>query len=351
MIGTSRIVEDQEYRILRESAASYAAKELAPRAELFDYNPSDPSLREAMSRAGDLGMLAALIPEEYGGGGLDGYAFCVVLEEIAVADAGVAAAMLSHNAALYPAALGEQKGSIAGAEPDAFPACLAYPGDIQLSGGRIKGRVPFAFNAYEGRLITMFPSSGAGTQAFVVCGDSEEVDITPDTYPLGLRAARPGSIHLNGAEPSDIISGGNMLEEVEKMLFMGLSSIAIGIIRNSFKKAYEYARERYQAGKLIIEHQQMRLFLAEMLTAVEQGRAALKRACESEDMAPAMSTWLLATEKACKSAIDGVQIHGGYGYMRDYGMERLMRDAKYCQMYPSTSQETLLRLMEMSEKG
>jgi alkylation response protein AidB-like acyl-CoA dehydrogenase len=349
MIRLPEFSEDQEYRILRETASAYAAKELAPRAEQLDLEPAAWRVKEAISKAGDLGMLAALIPEDHGGGGLDDYAFCVALEEMAVEEAGVAAAVLAHNAALLPAALGEFEGLITGVGPDAYPACLAFPGEISLSGEKVNGRVPYALNAQECPLITLLPSDEGGTQAVTVRGDAGGVEITAEPYPMGLRAARAGSIRFEGAEPSNVISGGNMLEAVERVLFLGLAAIATGISRNALQKAYAYARERYQAGKMIIEHQQMRIFLAEMLTAVEQGKALVQKACEDEGLAPAMVAWLRAAESACKSAMDGVQIHGGYGYMRDYGMERLMRDAKYCQMYPMTSQEALLRLIEISE--
>ncbi|MEW6552694.1 MAG: acyl-CoA dehydrogenase family protein [Actinomycetota bacterium] len=351
MIKLPEFSEDQEYRILRETAAAYAAKELGPQAEQLDLDPARWRIKEAIAKAEDLGMLAALIPEDYGGGGLDDYAFCVALEEIAVEEAGIAAVLLAHNAALLPAAMGEFKALITGVGPDAFPVCLAFPGEVSFADGKVKGRVPFALNAQECSLITLLPGGGGGTQALTVRGDAAGVEINAEPYQMGLRAARAGSIRLEDAEASNVISGGDMAGEVQRVLMLGLASIATGISRNALQKAYAYARERYQGGKMIIEHQQMRIFLAEMLAAVEQGRALVKKACEDGGLAPAMVAWLRATERACKSATDGVQVHGGYGYMRDYGMERLMRDAKYCQMYPMTSQEALLRLLEISETG
>jgi alkylation response protein AidB-like acyl-CoA dehydrogenase len=351
MIRFTQITEDQEYKILRDTASAYALKELSTQAEQLDLDPTSGRVKEALSKAGEIGMLAALIPDRFGGGGLDDYAFCVALEEIAAEEAGVAAALLIHNAALFPATLGEFEGLITGVEADAHPACLAFPGEVTLSGGKVSGNVPFAINAQECSLITVLPSDGGGTQAATIRGDAQGVEITAEPYQMGLKAARAGSISFNAVEPSNIVSGGNMMESVERVLFLGLAAIAVGISRKSLEKAYAYAQERYQAGKIIIEHQQMRIFLAEMIMAVEQGRALVKRACEDEGLAPAMVAWLRNTEKACKSAIDGVQVHGGYGYMRDYGMERLMRDAKYCQMYPLTSQEALLRLLELSESG
>jgi alkylation response protein AidB-like acyl-CoA dehydrogenase len=351
MIRLPDFHEDQEYRILRETVSAYAEKELAPQAEQLDLGPAQWRVKEAIAKAEGTGMLAALIPDEYGGGGLDDYAFCVALEEIAVEEAGVAAALLAHNAALLPAAMGEFEALITGVGHDAYPACLAFPGDVCFSEGKVEGRVPFAFNAQECSLITLLPAGGGGTQALTLRGDAQGVEIKPEPYQMGLRAARAGSIRLDGAEPSNVISGGDVAGSVERVLFLGLAAIATGISRNALRRSYAYARERYQAGKMIIEHQQMRIFLAEMLAAVEQGRALVKKACEDGGLAPAMVAWLRSTERACQSATDGVQIHGGYGYMRDYGMERLMRDAKYCQMYPITAQEGLLRLLEISETG
>lgn len=351
MIRLPEFHEDQEYRILRETAAAFAQKELSQQAEQLDLEPTRGRVREVIAKAGDIGMLAALIPEECGGGGLDEYAFCVALEEIAVEEAGVAASLLAHNTALLPSAMGEPEALITGVSPDDYPACLAFPGDVSFSGGRVQGRVPFAFNVQECSFITLIPAGAGGTQALTVRGDTRGVETTPEAYQMGLRAARAGSVRLDGAEPSNIISGGDMAGAVERVMLLGLASIANGISRSALHKAYAYASERYQAGKMIVEHQQMRIFLAEMLAAVEQGRTLVKRACEDGGIAPAVVAWLRCTESACKSAIDGVQIHGGYGYMRDYGMERLMRDAKYCQMYPTTSQEALLRLLEASEEG
>lgn len=123
MIRLPDFSEDQEYRILRETASSYASKELAPQAEQLDLDPTHWRVREAIAKAGDIGMLAALIPDEHGGGGLDDYAFCVALEEIAVEEAGIAAALLAHNAALLPSVLGEPESLITGVDADAYPAC------------------------------------------------------------------------------------------------------------------------------------------------------------------------------------------------------------------------------------
>lgn len=349
MIRVPDFDQEEEYRILRETAASYAVKELAPRAEQMDLDPASGTARDALARTGEMGLLAALVPEEYGGGGLDAYALCVALEEMAVEEAGVAASLLVHNAALLPSAVGKFEGLITGMGAESFPACLAFPGKVSLTGGKAEGRVPFAFNAPGCPFMTLIPAGGPGNEALTLRGNADGVGITEDPGQMGLRAARAGSIVLSGVEPANVISGGNMRDAVERLLYLGLASMATGIARKALDKAHAYACERYQAGKMIVEHQGIRLLLAEMVTAVEEGRSMVKRASQSEDLAPAMSAWLKVTRSAHQAALDGVQVHGGYGYMRDYGMERLMRDVKYCQIYPTTPQEALLRLLELAE--
>ncbi len=350
MLSVPHPQENEEYRILRNNATSYAAKVLAPRAEGLDFDPEGEDLRELVSRAGELGLLAGLLPESQGGGGLDDYAFCLVLEEIAAKEAGVAISLLVHNVALLPASLGEREIPEAWLKPSFFPACLGYPCDTRISGGKLDGRAPFAFNAVNSHIITLPIQDRGETRAAMVQHGAEGLEIKADPYQMGLRASRAGSILLRGVIPDQIISADNLLDRLERIIFLGLASIALGITRNSLEKSYAYARERYQGGKIIVHHQQMRLFLAEMVISIEQSRAAITRACFIPELLPAAAAWLIATSKAVQSATDGVQIHGGYGYMRDYGMERLMRDAKYCQMYPLTSQEVMLKILEQVEE-
>jgi acyl-CoA dehydrogenase len=345
MTKIESVMEDQEYQLLRETVAAFAAKELAPHAEELDLDRDPALLTDLASRASGMGLLAALVPEQKGGGGLDEYAFCAALEEIAVQEAGFAASLLVHNAAIYPVSFSAVELDIR----DSYPACLAYPGKVSISNGNLQGRAPFAYNAQGCPLMTVLPADEGGALAALL-EPSQGLEIKMDPYPMGLRAARPGSIDFTSAPASRIISEPDLTGSVSRILFLGIAAIAIGIIRNSLSKAYDYARQRYQAGKMIIEHQQLRIFLAEMIAAVEQARSAVKNACETREIGAAVAAWLLATDRAVKAATDGVQIHGGYGYMRDYGMERLMRDSKYCQMYPMTSQAALLRLLELYEK-
>ncbi len=134
-------------------------------------------------------------------------------------------------------------------------------------------------------------------------------------------------------------------------LDLGFAAVATGIARKSLQATHAYASERYQGGAVIINHQQMRLFLADMASGIEMARAMLRAACLNGNLAQAISCRMEATDRALRSATDGLQIHGGYGYTEDYGMERLVRDATYCQIYPRTNEESRLKLLSLMENG
>ena len=171
--------------------------------------------------------------------------------------------------------------------------------------------------------------------------------------PMGLRASRPASVTVDFSTSSRAGSLGEAgTGELECRMLAGLSSIALGIARHAFGKARAYAAERWQACDYIINHQQMSMMLGGMLAAIETGEAALGQVAMHLDGGAASlranrALKILACGSAMQAALDGVQIHGGYGYMRDYGMELLMRDAKTCQVYPRSPQEDTLSLLEL----
>lgn len=353
MIGVSWAKESKQYAVLRSNALNFAASELAPVADDLENTVDSPLLWKAVEKAGEMGMLASLLPEQLGGEGVDLYSLCVALEESAVECAGFAAVLLFHNAALVPMIYTDRKDLV-----EEFtrgrPLCtVATAGEAALEGGKLGGKATFVFNVLEGTATLLFPASGEGRKAAYVRAGAAGVEVRVDPYPLGWRVSNFATLEMSGADPIYVLekTEKGVLEATERTLYLGLAAIANGIVRKAFQKAYDYARQRYQAGKLIIEHQAMRLMLARMLCGMEEGRALIRRACGSEELGPAIIAWRRAGANACQAAMDGVQIHGGYGYMRDYGMERLMRDAKYCQMFPRPEEEQLLRLLDMVESG
>jgi butyryl-CoA dehydrogenase len=344
-------VETEEYSILRATTADYAVRSLEPLAEQLD-NAWEPPVRESMSRASELGVLSALAPEDAGGGGLDDYAFCIALEEMAVESAGAAAALLIHNAAMLPAIQAGGGSELKRLLEAAFPLSLAFSQSLSISGGNVSGHVPWAFNAPAASMFTLLVQEGEGVAAAIVEAGADGLTVQPHPYQLGLRAARSASLDLNGVTPVAVIRGdGGMRGACERILHLGFAAVATGIARKSFQAAHAYASERYQGGAIIINHQQMRLFLADIFSGIEMARAMLRAACLNGDLARAISCRIEATDRALRSANDGLQIHGGYGYTEDYGMERLVRDATYCQIYPRTNEESRLELLGLMEDG
>ena len=342
------IKETEERRILRDTAADYAAKVLAPEAERLD-EAWDPPVLDSMNKAADLGVLQALASEEAGGGGFDDYAFCVALEEMAVGSAGAAAAVLIHNAAMTPAiqAGGELK-SLLKAK---FPLSLACSGTLSISGGSVSGHVPWAFNAPVASMFTLIVPEGEGVTAALVEAGAEGLSVKPHPYQMGLRAARVASLEFSGVSPKAVVRGDeSMFSECERLLHLGFAAISVGISRNGFAAAHAYARERYQGGDMIINHQALRIMMADMVSGIEMSRAMIASACEQGDLASAIACRIEATDRALRSATDAVQVHGGIGYMEDYGMERLMRDATYCQIYPRSNEESRLELLDLMEQ-
>jgi alkylation response protein AidB-like acyl-CoA dehydrogenase len=257
--------------------------------------------------------------------------------------------MLSHNLALWALEKAGRREVIRTLGHGEGSAALAWP-FRELDGG---GQSAFVPGGSTAKLIVFVSSSG---ELFSVPPEDESVSLREIAYPMGLCAARPATLdvkNLSELEASGLLNAG-LSDELEGVLLLGVAALSLGLARQAYDKAHAYASERYQAGDIIINHQQIRLMLAEMLVGLEAGEAALKQAAESSGtgglrVSACRAAKVFAADRAMAAALDGVQIHGGYGYMRDYGMERLMRDAKYCQHFPRPPQEEILSLLEEME--
>jgi alkylation response protein AidB-like acyl-CoA dehydrogenase len=346
---TRELLLDDERRMLLESVAAFRTDVLEETAREMDESPASGKVEEAWRKAGSLGLASSLVSEEGGGQGMDAFSFCLVLCEVARASAGFAAMMLSHNLALWAlekAGRGEAIKKLGHGEGS---AALARPFS-ELDGG---GQSAFVPGGSTARLIVFVSSSG---ELFSVPPEDASVSMMEISYPMGLRAARPATLgvkNLSDLEASGRLSA-ELSDELEGSLLLGVAALSLGLARQAYDKAHAYASERYQAGDLIINHQQIRLMLAETLVGLEASEAALKQAAESSGtggprVSACRAAKVFAADRAVAATLDGVQIHGGYGYMRDYGMERLMRDAKYCQAYPRPPQEETLSLLEEME--
>jgi alkylation response protein AidB-like acyl-CoA dehydrogenase len=346
---TRELLLDDERRMLLESVAAFRTDVLEATARETDESPASGKVEEAWKKAGSLGLTSAIVSEQAGGQGMDAYSFCLVLSEMARASAGFATLLLSHNLALWALEKADRVDLIEPLTQGDVWAALAWP----FREGDGGGKSPFVPGGSVAKLVVFVSSDG---QSFCVSQEDAHISVEEIDYPLGLRAARPA--HARADNLSELEACGQIGSEYSKglecRLLLGVAAISLGLARQAYDKSHAYAAERYQAGDLIINHQQIRLMLAEMLVGLEAGEAALKQAAESSGtggprVSACRAAKVFAVDRAMAATLDGVQIHGGYGYMRDYGMERLMRDAKYCQSFPRSSQEEILSMLEEME--
>lgn len=344
MNATRDMLLDDERRMLLESVTAFRRENLDDSAREMDETPGSTLVDDAWSRAAAAGLTAALLKDESCGGQcMDAYSFCLALTEVARAQAGFAAMLLSHNLGLMGLEkAGAWSGDMSGLVDGGTRAALAWPFDAREEGGEAPF-VPGGTGA--GALVFLAPG---GEDVFSVAPGDAGVTVAEIERPMGLRASRPArfSYRGEGAAPVGRL-GVEGARELEGILLLGIASIAVGIVRQSYERSYDYAKERWQGADLIINHQQMRLMLADMLAGIEAGDAMVRHAStvDPPGLPGCRAARIVACDAAVSAATDGVQIHGGYGYMRDYGMERLMRDAKYCQAYPWAKQSELLELL------
>jgi alkylation response protein AidB-like acyl-CoA dehydrogenase len=367
-----------ERRAAVEVASSFALRELTTRSFALDA-ADEEALDACWALASEIGLHRALLPETLGGAELELDAFLACLEEVAFGDAGVALLILLCNAAfeLLPAEL------MAGIPPRARWALVLpqgrpsgealqlSPGDEHRAGGaRLRGRLRGALGAFgaDGFVIALAgaePVALAGAEPVALAASADGLEIVRDDAQMGMRAARAAELnfaqapvrrllagagadgdgHRDGAVDSDGAGAGwaGAVEQTRALVHLGTAAIARGVARRAHAIAFAYAHDRRQGGAPIIEHGLIVDMLGGM--AARLGRAPSAgslsggspngRAARSP--AEALAIKIAASEAALESAIDSVQVFGGAGYVREAGAEKLMRDAKYCALFPTAN--------------
>jgi hypothetical protein len=364
----------EEQRGIQQLARDFAREELAPHTDAWDRDAFFD--RGAIARLGELGFLGMLIPEELGGLGLDTCTYLVALEEIAAVDASVAVAMSVHNSLptqmllrwgtdeqkeryLRPMARGEWLGAFALSEPDAgsdaasMTAQAVRDGDCWVLNGT-KAWVSSGSHAEVILAMARTDKSGdrrgaRGISAFIITPDMPGFKVGKKEDKMGLRASptvqlvfdnlRVPAANLLGAEGSGFIYAMQSLDNGR----LGISAQSIGIARAALEVSTAYAAERRQFGKPIKEFQAIQFKLADMATRITAARALLYAAASAKDRGEPITQFssmskLLASETAMWVTTQAIQILGGYGYVRDYPVERLFRDAKVTEIYEGTSE-------------
>jgi len=361
--------EDQ--RMIRDMARDFARREIAPHAQAWEKAGwIDDAL---VAQMGELGLLGMVVPEEWGGSYIDYVAYALAVEEISAGDGATGALMSIHNSVgcgpvlnygsqaqkdewLAELASGRAIGCFALTEPQAGSEAhnLRTRAELVDSQWVLNGSKQFCSNAKRAKLAIVFavtdPDLGKkGLSAFLVPTDTPGFAVERSEHKMGIRASDTCAVSLSDCR----IPQANLLGERGKGLAIALSNLeggrigigaqALGIARAAFEAVLLYARERVQFGKPIAEHQSIANMLADMQTQLNAARLLILHAARLKSaglpcLSEASQAKLFASEMAEKVCSQAVQIHGGYGYLEDYPVERYYRDARITQIYEGSSE-------------
>ena len=362
----------EEERILRQTIREFAAAEILPVADGLEKRGEFPA--GIISKLAGLGILGMAIPEEHGGAGFGAVSSSIVLEELAAACASTAVTISVHNTAsagpiskfgsreqkaryLPAMASGECIGGFALTEPGAGSDAGALKATAERKGDRyiLNGTKSWITNAKIGGIFVLFaltdPSQGSrGISAFIVEPSFPGFSFGKAEDKLGLRASTTGEIVLDGCE----VPVENLLGEPGKGLRIalatldqgrvGIASQAIGIARAAFEAATSHAKSRVAFGKPLARLQAIQNKIADMAVAIDAARLLTHRAAwlmdsgSREFTREASEAKLYATEMGNRVCYEALQVFGGYGYSKEYPVERYFRDVRVTTLYEGTSE-------------
>jgi butyryl-CoA dehydrogenase len=360
-----------EQRMIQEMARNFAQKEVLPKAAELDESGRYPG--ELVKQMAELGLLGVAVPEEYGGAGMDNVCYAIAMEEIARACASTAVIMSVNNSLvcdpllkfgteeqkkkyLVPLASGRKLGCFGLTEPGAGSDAGSQKTTAVRNGDHyvLNGTKNFITNAPEADICILFAMTDKekkhkGITTFILDMRLQGVTIGKHEKKMGIKASPTASIIL---EDVRIPAGDRLGNEGDGFKIamgtldggrIGIASQAIGIARASLEDALAYAKERKQFGQSIAEFQAIQWMLADMATEIDAARLLAYRAAWLKDRKARHSkesamAKLYASETAMRAGVKGIQIHGGYGYIKEYPAERHFRDAKITEIYEGTSE-------------
>ena len=358
-----------ELEMIRESVRAYAREQLAPHAAQWDRDGTFP--REALAGLASMGLMGVCVPEEWGGAGLGYLALALAIEEVAAGDGGTSTTISVCNLVaniisgygdeaqkkrfLRPVASGETIGAFCLTEPHVGSDASAIRTSARHDGTSwvLNGVKQFITSGKTAGLAVVFAvidreAGKKGMGAFVVPTDAPGYKVARLEHKLGQRTSDTAQIVLEDCRiPADSLLGREgegyriALANLEGGR-IGIAAQAVGMARAAFEAAREYARQREAFGKPIIEHQAVNFRLADMATKIEVARQMVWHAAALRDagrpcLKEASMAKLFASEMAEQVCSDAIQIHGGYGYLNDFPVERIYRDVRVCQIYEGAS--------------
>ena len=359
-----------EQQDLRELAHNFAMKEIRPVA--WDYDRESTWPQEIVEKAWEVGLMNTHLPEEYGGAALDYLTGCLIEEEMGWGCSGIGTSLMCNGLAMTPVILGgsdEIKKHYLGMlaeEPKLASFCLTEPdAGSDVSAMRttavkkddkyvLNGTKCFITNGSHASWYSVYAKTDKdaghkGISAFVVPRDADGVTVDKKEDKLGQRASNTATISFNDVE----VPEENLLGEENrgfKLAMMtldrtrpGVSASAVGIARAAMEFAVDYSKERVQFGVPIAMHQAIQFMIADMATKIEAARLLVWQSGSLLDQGKrntlaSSHAKRFAADTAMEVAVDAVQVYGGYGFIKEYPVEKLMRDAKIMQLYEGTSQ-------------
>jgi len=360
-----------EQELIQKTAREFAANEIAPYAAEWDREARFPG--EVVKKLAELGFLGMNVPEELGGAGLDTLSYTLAVEEISRGDASVGVIMSVNNSLvcwpidtygtpaqkerwLVPLAKGEHLGAYCLSEPQAGTDAAAQKTIAKKTdkGWVLTGTKNFITNGKSADTLVVMAMTDIslghkGISAFIIDADAPGVSVTHTEHKMGIRASDTAQIALDDVEVGDDALLGDVGKGFRIAMStldggrIGIAAQALGIAQSALDHSVAYSKEREQFGRPIGKFQAIQFKLADMAMRLEAARLLTYKAAWTKDQMPghavesAMAKYMASTA-AVFCAEEAVQIFGGNGYSREYPVEKLMRDAKICDIYEGTNE-------------
>ncbi|MGH2437357.1 MAG: acyl-CoA dehydrogenase [bacterium] len=360
----------EEHRMVQSMVREFASKEILPVAAELDHTETFP--QEIIKKAAALGLMGMVVPERYGGAGMDAIAYVVAHEELARASAGVQTIITVSNSLVADPILrygtqaqrerylpglcdGTRLGCYCLTEPSSGSDAMSLSTTARRDGDEwvLRGTKAFVSSGVEADTCIVYARTGQegarGISAFIVEKSFPGIAVGKIEKKLGIKCSSTSEIVLDDCRvPADNVlgdlgAGGKIALSALDGGRLGIAAQAIGIARAALEDSIAYASERQQFGRPIAEFQAIQWMLADMATRIEASRLLAYRAAYLRQQGQrytkeASMAKLFASETAMWASHKAVQIHGGYGYIQDYAVERYFRDAKITEIYEGTSE-------------
>ena len=366
MGGPVNFSPSPEQREIRDRAAAFADREVAPHASDLDREDRVPF--ETLEKMAEAGFMGLCVPGEYGGAGEDFLSYCLLLEELSHADAGVGATLAVHTSAgtvpivmfgteeqkarwVPPLARGERIGCFALTEPETGSDASAIGARAErVEGGyRVFGHKQWVTNGRVAGTAILFARVSEGVTAFLIPTDAEGISFGAHAQKMGVISATTDDVILDDVfvpEEDRLGEEGKGLRVALATLDtgrIGIAAQAVGIAEAAFRYATHYAAQRTTFGKPIAEHQAIAFKLADMQTKIRAARLLVYEAAWMKDRGERHTeagarAKLFASQVANQVTYEAVQVLGGRGYMKDHPVERHYRDARVTEIYEGTSE-------------